>query len=88
MIYQENTVDSVIDELTTSLDRQAVNELIIEEHDDLAISPAKKQKVNVLEKMLGDKFDTQPGSIGTVTVSHNKLCKPRLVVIKEYLPLN
>ena len=57
MIYQEDTVDSVIDELTTSLDMvsmPAVNELIIEENDDLAISPAKKQKVNVLEKILVD----------------------------------
>ena len=35
----------------------AVIELIAEENDDLAISPAKKQKVNVLEKILGDKFD-------------------------------
>ena len=44
----------------------------------MAIPPAKNQKVNVLEKILGDKFDTQPGSIGTVTVSHNEIVQAEI----------
>ena len=78
MIYQDDTVDSVIDELTTSLDMVSMPAVNAEENDDLAISPAKKRKVNVLEKILGDKFDTQPGSIGTVTVSHNKIVQAEI----------
>ena len=65
---QEETVDSVIDELTQTLHMaaQPVYSSTVQEGEG---SSAKKMKI-CLEKLLGEKFQTEPLSTGVVTVSH------------------
>ena len=68
---QEETVDSVIAELTQTLHvvSQPVHSSTERESDG---SPAKKKK-SCLEKLLGEKFQTEPQSTGVVTVSRDEL---------------
>ena len=47
--------------------------------EHFVVSPSKKQKLHILQKVVGDKFETEPGTIGAVTVSPSlKLSKKPL----------
>ena len=67
---QEETVDSVIAELTRTLHMvvQPVHSSSERESDS---SPARKKCC--LEKLLGEKFQTEPQSTGVISVSHDEL---------------
>ena len=71
---QEEAVDSVIAELRESLHMaaQPVSSSTGQESELSEGSPTKKKKT-CLEKLLGEKFQTEPQSTGVVTVSRDEL---------------
>ena len=68
---QEETVDSVIAELRESL-HMAAQPVSSSTGQESEGSPTKKKKT-CLEKLLGEKFQTEPQSTGVVTVSRDEL---------------
>ena len=82
---QEETVDSVIDELTQTLHVVAQPVCSSAEQESEG-SPAKKKKT-CLEKLLGEKFQTEPLSTGVVTVSREELVQVEVSRYKSEPPL-
>ena len=82
---QEETVDSVIDELTQTLHMVAQPVCSSTEQESEG-SPAKKKKT-CLEKLLGEKFQTEPLSTGVVTVSREELVQVEVSQYKSEPPL-
>ena len=82
---QEETVDSVIDELTQTL-HMAAHPVCSSTEQESEGSPAKKKKT-CLEKLLGEKFQTEPLSPGVVTVSREELVQVEVSRYKSEPPL-
>ena len=90
---KEETVDSIIQDLLTSIPVEEVSEtdgevVEVEEPEKEAVvecsTTPKKQKTTLLEKLLGRKFE---GNQTTITVSENKIVQAEISYYKSASPI-